>query len=193
MTTPAPTARRDQQLAGAVWGLGVALPGLCAAGVFPGFDLLPLPAWLLIAAAAGAAGTLFGARQRRGLAATLGAIGGAGCLFTIPLYVELRSQVSSRFFTLELLLPAALVALPLLGVWRAVNRTPVAPKAGKATELMHAAERTVEAPDRALCARHPQTVARWACGRCGSFFCPLCARYPAPNGKPLCEACAPSA
>lgn len=190
---PAEPDRRNQQIAGGIWGLGVVLPALAAGDVFPGFDLLPGPVWLLLSAAAGAAGTLVATGRRRAVSAVLGAIGGAGCLFTIPFYVAWRSQVSDRFFTLELLLPAAVVGLPLLGVWRYLDRRPVAAKPSSSSELQRAAERTEEAPERSLCARHPQTLARWACGRCGSFFCPFCARYPTPNGKPVCDACAPSA
>jgi len=185
--------KRNQQIAGGIWGLGIVLPGLMAAGVFPGFELLPAPAWLLVAAAAGAGGTMVATARRYVASAVIGAFAGAGCLFTIPLYVAWRSEVSDRFFTMELLLPAAVVALPLFGVWRWVDRRPVAPKTGSSDALLLAAARTEEAPERSVCARHPQTVARWACGRCGSFFCPLCARYPAPGGKPLCDACAPAA
>jgi hypothetical protein len=50
--------------------------------------------------------------------------------------------------------------------------------------------RTTYAPDRSLCAVHEGTQAPWACGRCGSFFCPVCARYPVPGRNPLCAKCA---
>jgi hypothetical protein len=186
-----PENRKRPQLAGAIWGLGVVMPGLAAAGTFPGFELLPLVAWLALAAAAGAGGTVLAVGRRRTLAAVLGGLGGAGSIFAIPLYVALRSQLSERFFMVELVVPMALVGLPLLAVWRLVDRRPTAAKPKVPSELAQAAARTQEAPDRSLCARHPQTVARWACGRCGSFFCPLCARYPAENDKPVCEACAP--
>jgi hypothetical protein len=185
--------RRNQRIAGGIWALFVVLPAMLAGGVFPGISWLPAPVWLLITAAGGAAGTVVVTGRRRAVSAVLGAIGGAGCLFTIPLYVALRSHISDHFFSLELLLPAGVVALPLLVVWRVIDRRPVAAKPAISSELQLAATRTQEAPDRSLCARHPQTVARWACGRCGAFFCPLCARYPVANGKPVCEACAPNA
>ncbi len=51
-------------------------------------------------------------------------------------------------------------------------------------------ERTTLAPDRSLCAVHPSTQAPWTCGRCGSFFCPVCARYPIPGKNPVCSKCA---
>ncbi len=185
--------RRDQRTAGVIWGLGVLLPALAVSGVFGGFDLLPIPVWLLISAAAGAWGAVAATRRRRVVAAALGAIGGAGCLFTIPLYVAWRSQLGRTFFTMELVLPAAVVALPLFGLWRYLDRRPMAPKPEQSSELQLAAARTEEAPERSLCAQHPQTVARWACGRCGAFFCPLCARYPTPKGKPVCAKCSPPA
>jgi hypothetical protein len=110
-----------EQSAGVVIGLGVALPALVAAEVFPGYDQLPAPAWLLLSAVAGAVGVALGTGRRRALSAALGAIFGAGSLLAIPFYLDLRSQVGSTFFFLELILPFGLVGLPLLGVWQALD------------------------------------------------------------------------
>ena len=180
---------RDQQLVGGIWALGIGTAVIAATGVFPG---VPAAVWLLIAAASGAGGAAVATQRRRKLAAVLGAIGGAGSLLTILLYIELRSQQSGRYFLLELILPIAVVGLPLVAIWHVIDRrADGTPTPG--AELAAAAERTVEAPDRSLCAHHPQTVARWACGRCGAFFCPLCASYPRATGKPVCKACMPTA
>jgi hypothetical protein len=47
----------------------------------------------------------------------------------------------------------------------------------------------VPAPEGATCASHPETLASWTCGRCGSFMCPDCERRVRPEAVPMCAAC----
>lgn len=46
-----------------------------------------------------------------------------------------------------------------------------------------------DAPAGASCLTHPQTPARWACRRCGAFFCEACERRTRPDALPMCPAC----
>lgn len=46
-----------------------------------------------------------------------------------------------------------------------------------------------DAPAGAACLTHPQTPARWACRRCGAFFCVACERRTRPDALPMCPAC----
>ncbi len=45
------------------------------------------------------------------------------------------------------------------------------------------------APIGARCATHPDVEARWACRRCGAFFCVDCERRTRPDALPMCPAC----
>ncbi|WNG50612.1 hypothetical protein F0U60_45670 [Archangium minus] len=45
------------------------------------------------------------------------------------------------------------------------------------------------APEGATCASHPEALANWTCGRCGSFMCPACERRVRPEALPMCVAC----
>jgi hypothetical protein len=87
---------------------------------------------------------------------------------------------------LVLLIPSERAAQALGGkiAGAALKLSPAAAKA------MHdAAAKTQLAPDRTRCAYHPDTLAAWCCGRCGSFFCPRCAEHPARGGNPVCATC----
>ncbi|MCU0698771.1 MAG: hypothetical protein MUC96_19895 [Myxococcaceae bacterium] len=46
-----------------------------------------------------------------------------------------------------------------------------------------------EAPAGAACLTHRETPARWACRRCGAFFCVACERRTRPDALPMCPAC----
>ena len=59
--------------------------------------------------------------RRPAVSAFLGALGGAGSLLAIPLYIELRGRLSDSMYTFELLLPGALVGLPLLAIWQFIE------------------------------------------------------------------------
>jgi hypothetical protein len=61
--------------------------------------------------------------------------------------------------------------------------------ASSAQALEEAAQKTTLAPDRTRCAYHPDTLAAWCCGRCGSFFCPRCATHPSKGSNPVCAKC----
>lgn len=39
------------------------------------------------------------------------------------------------------------------------------------------------------CAKHPDVVARFTCGRCGNFACRDCERRAAVSSEPVCPAC----
>lgn len=110
--------QKNPRLAGIIFALGVAIPGLLAAEGLPAYDLLPPMVWFVIAAVAGGAGVVIHTGERPALAAVLGTVGGLGTLAAIPRYVSFRSQYGSSFFIIELLLPTAVVALPLLAVWQ---------------------------------------------------------------------------
>ncbi|NTX06314.1 MULTISPECIES: hypothetical protein [Myxococcus] len=43
--------------------------------------------------------------------------------------------------------------------------------------------------ESASCAAHPDVIASWACGRCGTFMCPACERRMRPEARPMCPAC----
>jgi hypothetical protein len=59
-----------------------------------------------------------------------------------------------------------------------------------ARTLEEAARKTTPAPDRTRCAYHPDTLAVWCCGRCGSFFCPRCAAQPSKDSNAaVCVKC----
>jgi hypothetical protein len=45
------------------------------------------------------------------------------------------------------------------------------------------------APAGARCATHPDLDARWACRRCGAFFCVDCERRTRPEALPMCPSC----
>lgn len=45
------------------------------------------------------------------------------------------------------------------------------------------------APVHAVCARHDDIVANWACPRCGAFMCPRCENRVRPEAQPLCPGC----
>jgi hypothetical protein len=66
----------------------------------------------------------------------------------------------------------------------AVNLSPQAARA-----LEAAARKTTLAPERTRCAYHPDTLAAWCCGRCGSFFCPRCAEHPSKGSNAVCAKC----
>jgi hypothetical protein len=76
---------------------------------------------LVIMAVSGAAGVVVATGRRPVLAGVLGALGGVGCVLSIPLYVELRARLSHTMFSFEVLIPAAMVGLPLMAVWQAVE------------------------------------------------------------------------
>jgi hypothetical protein len=42
---------------------------------------------------------------------------------------------------------------------------------------------------RALCARHPDIIANWVCGRCGAFMCPRCEHRVRRESRPMCPGC----
>ncbi len=44
-------------------------------------------------------------------------------------------------------------------------------------------------PEGAACASHPEALASWTCGRCGSFLCTACERRTRPEARPMCPAC----
>lgn len=113
---------RESWAGAIVLGLGVAVPGLIAAGFMQELDVLPQEAWAGIAAVGGAVGIPLETRRRLVLSALLGAFGGAGFVVLVPLYVAWREGFSSTFITPEFLLPLAVVALPLVGVWHLAER-----------------------------------------------------------------------
>lgn len=44
-------------------------------------------------------------------------------------------------------------------------------------------------PEGASCAGHPDILASWLCGRCGTFMCPECERRVRPEARPMCPTC----
>lgn len=44
-------------------------------------------------------------------------------------------------------------------------------------------------PEGASCAGHPEALASWVCGRCGTFMCPECERRVRPEAPPMCPTC----
>lgn len=44
-------------------------------------------------------------------------------------------------------------------------------------------------PEGAACALHPERLATWVCGRCGTFMCSDCERRTRPEARPMCPGC----
>lgn len=44
-------------------------------------------------------------------------------------------------------------------------------------------------PEGATCAGHPEALATWVCGRCGTFMCSGCERRIRPEARPMCPGC----
>lgn len=109
-----------------IFGLGAGIPALVVAGFMPEIDVLPAAGWAAIAAVSSSAGAWVMAERGRGVAAGLGFVGGPLAIGAIVAYTALRASLSSTYWTLEFVLPAGLVAAPLVGLHRWLH-PPIAP------------------------------------------------------------------
>lgn len=94
-----------------VGAIAAIVPALIVAGFMPGWNVLPLGAWLGIAGAGGATGGAIAApRPLPGLVA--GAVTAAGALLGVVAYVFVRSFISDSVFHLEIAIGALLGGAP---------------------------------------------------------------------------------
>jgi hypothetical protein len=102
----------SRETAGLIVGaVATVVPALIVSGFMPGWNLLPLGAWLGIAGAGGAiGGTIAAPRPVPGLVA--GAVTAAGALLGVVGYVFVRSLISDSFLNLEIAIGALVGAAP---------------------------------------------------------------------------------
>jgi hypothetical protein len=110
-----------------------------------------------------------------------------------PLGVWLGLLRGRRVLVRRITDTAVLVTIPNAAAAEAYRATLAGSDWGLPTAAAVTLERGVRpsgpAPEGTRCARHADTLAHWTCGRCGSFFCPRCARHSSPNTPPLCVGC----
>ena len=123
--TTAPHSRVEslgERIGPVILALGILVPGMIVGDLMPAWNVLPIWAWAIVAAVAGASGCALMAEEDRIPAGLGGAIGGPLALLAIPLYVDARSSWGHTYFVIELLIPALLGAAPGWVVFWLVRR-----------------------------------------------------------------------
>lgn len=111
----------------------------------------------------------------------------------LPLAVWLTLVRDQQVVVKEIRDDALVLRVPSLEATRAIAGHLAAHARGVLPEVASVlaadAAKSAPAPAGSACATHPAVRANWICGRCGTFFCDACARFPSPGGPPLCERC----
>ena len=113
-------------------GAGVILPAMIVSGFMPLWNVLPLPAWIAIAAGSCGIGMAIGHKPR--VAALIGGAVAGGCIpFALIGYVLIREKLTATFFSIELLIPGLVGALPGFFVYKLIASA-VDPDGGAAAD-----------------------------------------------------------
>jgi hypothetical protein len=100
----------------------VILPGMIISGFMPEIDVLPLWVWVAIAAVGSAIGGALWEAHQPVLGAACGALFGALALLLVPVYVDLRSGLSSTYWNFEFVIPLGVGVLPSAALYKWLRR-----------------------------------------------------------------------
>ncbi|MEZ4323258.1 MAG: hypothetical protein R3F61_37690 [Myxococcota bacterium] len=104
-----------------VFTLTTVIPGMIVGGFMPEADVLPLWGWALLGLVGGAAAGAIAGERRPLLSAVCGAISGPLVAPATVAYVAMRISLSNTFWSVELLIPVLVAAIPGGLLFRLVN------------------------------------------------------------------------